>query len=116
MNDKQRRDAFEAAAKNVQANLEANKDAIQAVIAEEKERHEAVRDDFRDILNAISDVLEGGDVRLEFDGYPAYQAVLDCINAIVSQRLRDMKATDELVVMLESVYDKQTEGSKDTEA
>lgn len=112
----ERRDAFEAVAKNIQANLEANKDVIQAVIAEEKEKHEAVRDDFRDTLNAISDVLEGGDVRQEFEGYPAYQAVLDCINAIVSQRLRDMKATDELVVMLESVYDRQTEDSKDTEA
>jgi len=103
MNDKQKRDAFEAAAKNVKANLEANKDAIQAVIAEEKEKHEAVRDDFRDILNTISDVLEGGDVRLDFDGYPAYQAVLDCINAIVGGRLRDMKMMDEIMKKLEKV-------------
>lgn len=61
------------------------------------------RESFRDILNEINDTLEGGDVRLDFEDYPAYQAVLDCINAIVGGRLRDMKTMDEIMKKLEKV-------------
>ena len=61
----------------------------------------AARESFRHILNEISDTLEGGDVRMDFEDYPTYQAVLDCINAIVSERLRDMKTMDEIMKKLE---------------
>lgn len=61
------------------------------------------REDFRNILREINDILENGDVRLDFEEFPAYHCFLDVLSTIVGGRLRDMKATDELVAKLEKI-------------
>jgi hypothetical protein len=59
------------------------------------------REDFRAILENINDELEGGDVVLDFEAFPAYHIFLDVLNTLVGQKLRDMKATDELMEKME---------------
>lgn len=61
------------------------------------------REDFRNILREINDILENGDVRLDFEEFPAYRCFLDVLSTIVGGRLRDMKATDELVTKMEKI-------------
>lgn len=64
-------------------------------------RIDSKREDFRNILREINDILENGDVRLDFEEFPAYHCFLDVLSTIVGGRLRDMKATDELVAKIE---------------
>lgn len=61
------------------------------------------REDFRAILENIYDELEGGEVRLDFEEFPAYHVFLDVLSTLVGGKLRDMKATDELVTKMEKV-------------
>ena len=61
------------------------------------------REDFRNILREINDILENGDVRLDFEEFPSYHCFLDVLSTIVGGRLRDMKATDELVAKMEKI-------------
>ena len=61
------------------------------------------REDFRAILENINDELEGGDVVLDFEAFPAYHVFLDVLNTLVGQKLRDMKANDELVAKMEKI-------------
>ena len=61
------------------------------------------REDFRAILENINDELEGGDVVLDFEAKPAYRVFLDVLNTLVGGKLRDMKATDELMEKMEKI-------------
>ncbi len=67
------------------------------------ERAEEAREGFRTILENINDELEGGDVVLDFEAFPAYHIFLDVLNTLVGQKLRDMKATDELMEKLNKI-------------
>mgnify|MGYP003149581666 CR=1 FL=1 len=58
----------------------------------------AGREEFRDILREINDILENGDVRLDFEDHPAYSAFLDVLSTLVGGKLRDMKTMDNLVM------------------
>ena len=64
-----------------------------------------VRNNFRELLCELSDVLEGGDVALDFEGYPAYIAVIQSIDAIISQRLRLMKEADKHMNLLKELLE-----------
>tara|TARA_R100000353_G_C6404787_1_gene168668 strand:- start:296 stop:565 length:270 start_codon:yes stop_codon:yes gene_type:complete len=66
-------------------------------------RIDSKREDFRNILREINDILENGDVRLDFEEFPSYHCFLDVLSTIVGGRLRDMKATDELVAKMEKI-------------
>ena len=48
----------------------------------------------------LSDVLEGGDVALDYEGYPAYIAIIQTIDTIISERLKQMKEADEYFSLL----------------
>ena len=61
------------------------------------------REDFRAILENIYDELEGGEVRWDFEDIPAYHTFLDVLSTLVGGRLKDMKATDELVAKMEKI-------------
>ncbi len=61
------------------------------------------REDFRNILREINDILENGDVRLDFEEFPAYHCFLDVLSTLVGGRLRDMRTTDELVKKMEKI-------------
>tara|TARA_X000001382_G_scaffold90853_1_gene65480 strand:- start:176 stop:391 length:216 start_codon:yes stop_codon:yes gene_type:complete len=64
-----------------------------------------VRNNFRELLCELSDVLEGGDVALDFEGYPAYIAIIESIDAIISQRLRQMKEADKFSGLLKELLE-----------
>ena len=64
-----------------------------------------IRNDFRNLLGELSDVLEGGDVALDFDCYPAYVAIIQSINAIVSQQLRMMVEGDKVSGLLKELLE-----------
>lgn len=64
-----------------------------------------VRNNFRELMCELSDVLEGGDVALDFEGYPAYIAVIQSIDAIISQRLRLMKEADRFSGLLKELLE-----------
>lgn len=61
---------------------------------------EEVRNNFRELLCELSDVLEGGDVALDYEGYPAYIAIIQTIDTIISERLKQMKEADEYFSLL----------------
>jgi|TARA_R100000278_G_scaffold26745_1_gene24522 hypothetical protein len=56
-----------------------------------------------DLLSEISDVLEGGDVRLDFEDWPAYAVIIDSINALVSHHLRSLQSFNEMMGILEGL-------------
>ena len=61
---------------------------------------EEVRNNFRELLCELSVVLEGGDVALDYEGYPAYIAIIQTIDTIISERLKQMKEADEYFSLL----------------
>ena len=67
--------------------------------------NEEVRNNFRELLCELSDVLEGGDVALDFEDYPAYVAIIESINAIISQRLRQMSEADKFSGLLKELLE-----------
>lgn len=67
--------------------------------------NEEVRNNFRELLCELSDVLEGGDVALDFEEYPAYVAIIESINAIISQRLRQMSEADKFSGLLKELLE-----------
>ena len=64
-----------------------------------------VRNNFRELLCELSDVLEGGDVALDYEGYPAYIAIIQSIDAIISQRLRLMSEADKHMDLLKELLE-----------
>ena len=51
---------------------------------------------YEQLLLELSDVLEGGDVILDYEDFPSAQATLSCIDAIISTKLRNIRETREL--------------------
>lgn len=58
---------------------------------------------YKSILEDVSDALEGGDVALDFEDSPHCQSVIRIIALIVSNELRQMKATDEMMEMFAEI-------------
>ena len=59
--------------------------------------------DYKAILEELSDVLEGGDVVLDFEDAPYCQGVLNAINAIVKQSLDNIRDNEQLQVLLAGI-------------
>ena len=66
---------------------------------------EEVRNNFRELLRELSDVMEGGDVALDYEGYPAYIAIIQSINAIVKQHLINMREADKFNNLLQELLE-----------
>ena len=60
---------------------------------------------YKAILEEISDVLEGGDVALDFEDKPYCQGILNAINAIVNQSLNNIRDSEELMALLRVIGD-----------
>ena len=58
---------------------------------------------YKAIMEDISDILEGGDVALDFEGSPHCQSVIRIITLIVSNELRQMKATEEMIELFKEL-------------
>lgn len=66
---------------------------------------EEVRNNFRELLCQLSDVLEGGDVALDYEGYPAFVAIIESINAIVKHQLINMSEADKFNKLLKELLE-----------
>tara|TARA_R110001599_G_scaffold25875_2_gene91713 strand:- start:3749 stop:3964 length:216 start_codon:yes stop_codon:yes gene_type:complete len=64
-----------------------------------------VRNNFRQLLCELSDVMEGGDVALDFEGYPAFVAIIESINAIVKHNLSGMFEADKFNKLLKELLE-----------
>ena len=62
-----------------------------------------MREQYKGLLEDICDILEGGDVALDFEDAPHKATTIGCIMAIVSNELSNMRATDELFSSLAKV-------------
>ena len=58
---------------------------------------------YKAIMEDISDILEGGDVALDFEDSPHCQSVIRIITLIVSNELRQMKATEEMIELFKEL-------------
>ncbi len=67
--------------------------------------YKEARNNFRELLCELSDVLEGGDVALDYEGYPAYIALIQCIDGIISQRLKLMSEADNHMDLLKELLE-----------
>mgnify|MGYP003653119316 CR=1 FL=1 len=58
---------------------------------------------YKDILCEISDILEGGDVSLDFEDAPSAATTIRIIQGIVSNALDGISAFEELKVTLQGL-------------
>lgn len=57
---------------------------------------ETMREHYKEILEEISDTLEGGDIALDFEERPYAMATIGCIMAIVSNALSNMRDEEKI--------------------
>jgi len=59
------------------------------------------------LLTELSDVLEGGDVGLDFEGNGRMIGVIACINAIVRNELHSIDTRNKLLDILEKLEEEE---------
>ena len=80
---------------------QSKKTLIHMLMLDEKEDNPT--NNYQSLLEELNDVLEGGDVSLDFEDSPAAATTIRIISDIVGNALRGIKSIEELQKMLDRV-------------